>query len=166
MLRHEDLRQKQERELSGTSDKAVDSTRNMALRANSGASKGRTKSTQNTNEKKARNPDKKGLRCGFCDIKDSHQEEDCWKKFPEKKLRKPKTDNDVESRHYSSIQTQARTQASWIIDPSATRHLTSNFNDLYNYKAYQILIRADGISGQLDTLGEEKTNLFCVSTNN
>ena len=76
MLQNEELRQKQQESMdpqSSTSKK----TKNLALQANSGNSGGEK-------TKKKKKSDRKGLHCDFCDIKDSHKEEDCWKKFPEK----------------------------------------------------------------------------------
>jgi hypothetical protein len=43
---------------------------------------------------------KTGRYCGFCDIRDSHTEENCWKKYPEKTN---KTEKPTEQRAYSSI---------------------------------------------------------------
>jgi hypothetical protein len=59
MLRYENLWQRQENNLN-PGDKP---TRNKALKANSGQSKKQGKSQ--SKEKKARNPDKQGLHCGF-----------------------------------------------------------------------------------------------------
>jgi hypothetical protein len=84
MLRHKDLRQRQENSLN-SGDKP---TRNTALKANSGQSKRQYKGQTQSKEKKARNPAKQGLHCGFCDIRDSHKEEDYWKKYAEKHPKK------------------------------------------------------------------------------
>ena len=169
MLRHEDLRQRQENNLN-PGDKPA---KNKALKANSGHSKKQGKSQ--SKEKKARNPDKQGLHCGFCDIRDSHKEEDCWKKFPEKhpKKKQKNEENSTENKAYSSVTSMTSkahsfgitgTQDSWIIDSGASQHLTGVFDALYEYKAYKTVSSTEGISGQIDILGEGKRDLFCIGT--
>jgi hypothetical protein len=63
MLWHKDLRQRQENNLN-----LGEKPRNTALKANSGQSKRQGKGQSQSKEKKARNPDKQGLYCGFCNI--------------------------------------------------------------------------------------------------
>jgi len=100
MLWHKDICQRQENDLN-----LGDKPWNKALKANSGQSKRQGKGQSQSKEKKARNPDKQGLHCGFCDIRDSHKEEECWKKYPEKhpKKKQKKEENSTENKAYSSV---------------------------------------------------------------
>jgi hypothetical protein len=150
-----------------------DKPRNKALKSNSGQSKKQGKSQ--SKEKKARNPDKQGLHCGFCDIRDSYKEEECWKKYPEKRPKKKQKneENSTENKAYSSVSSKTSkahsfgitgTQDSWIIDSGATQHLTCVFDTLCKYKAYNTVSSTEGISGQIDILSKGKRDLFCVGT--
>jgi gag-polypeptide of LTR copia-type len=186
MLRHEELRQKQEDDLSGKE-------KNLALKASSNPRTPRG----NSNSKGGRNPDRKGLHCQFCDIKDSHIEENCWKKYPEKKKSKkdskmeeksdPKKDSKKDSKkdlnkaytagfrnkayffgfsNKALASTQLDTLDSWIIGSGATRHLTSNYDQLYDFEAYKAISSTEGIIGQIDIIGEGKLDLRCIGTDN
>jgi len=62
--------------------------------------------------------------------------------------------------------TQLDTLDSWIIDSGATRHLTSNYDQLYDFEAYKAISSTEGIIGQIDIIGEGKLGLRCIGTDN
>jgi hypothetical protein len=83
ILQNEEIRQKQEKELAGGS-KDIEKSKDLALKTSDYQHK------NGNGGRKGKNPKNKGLNCGFYNIKDSHKEEDYWKKHPNKRPKKNK----------------------------------------------------------------------------